>query len=98
MRIPRLPALACAGLLLSSPTAIAESAPAAPCKSTVSGDLRLHELQSQVFGNKRTIRVLLPPGYDAAENSAPTPWTRASDSSRGILLAKAPPNIRAAGA
>jgi predicted alpha/beta superfamily hydrolase len=70
MRIPRLPALACAGLLLSSPTAIAESAPAAPCKSTVSGDLRLHELQSQVFGNKRTIRVLLPPGYDAAENSA----------------------------
>jgi predicted alpha/beta superfamily hydrolase len=41
---------------------------AAPCQSTVSGDLRLHRLKSLVFRNSRTIRVLLPPGYDAPEN------------------------------
>jgi predicted alpha/beta superfamily hydrolase len=34
------------------------------CTSTVSGDLRLHTLQSRIFGNERTIRVLLPEGYD----------------------------------
>jgi predicted alpha/beta superfamily hydrolase len=42
------------------------------CKSTVSGDLRLHTLDSRIFGNTRTIRVLLPPGYDAPENAAVT--------------------------
>ncbi len=69
MRIPRLPTLACAALLLPiSSVAVGDSAPAAPCRSTVSGDLRLHELQSRIFGNTRTIRVLLPPGYDAVEN------------------------------
>jgi predicted alpha/beta superfamily hydrolase len=36
----------------------------------VSGDLRLHQLQSGIFGNSRTIRVLLPPGYDAPENQS----------------------------
>jgi len=40
----------------------------ASCKSTVTGDLRLHRLQSAIFGNTRTIRVLVPEGYDAAEN------------------------------
>jgi enterochelin esterase-like enzyme len=35
----------------------------------VTGDLRLHSLMSQIFGNTRTIRVLVPPGYDAPENS-----------------------------
>lgn len=39
------------------------------CKSTVSGDLRLHSLESKIFGNTRTIRVLLPPGYDAPDNA-----------------------------
>ena len=48
----------------------AEATPAAPCASTVSGDLRLHRLASRIFGNERTIRVLLPPGYDAPENAA----------------------------
>jgi predicted alpha/beta superfamily hydrolase len=55
--------LVCAGL------ALAADAPAASaCKSTVSGDLRLHTLKSTIFGNERTIRVLLPPGYDDAVN------------------------------
>jgi predicted alpha/beta superfamily hydrolase len=53
-----------------SPTIAASAGPAAPCRSTVSGDLRLHQLNSLVFGNSRTIRVLLPPGYDAPENHA----------------------------
>ena len=41
---------------------------AAACQSTVSGDLRLHTLASAAFGNARTIRVLLPPGYGAPAN------------------------------
>lgn len=41
---------------------------AADCKSTVSGDLRIHPLASRIFNNTRSIRVLLPPGYDTAEN------------------------------
>jgi predicted alpha/beta superfamily hydrolase len=45
------------------------TAPAPACQSTVSGDLRLHTLQSKVFGNQRTIRVLLPEGYDEPANS-----------------------------
>jgi predicted alpha/beta superfamily hydrolase len=40
------------------------------CKSTVSGDLRLHALDSKIFANSRTIRVLVPPGYDAPANAA----------------------------
>jgi len=39
------------------------------CKSTVSGDLRMHALDSHIFGNSRTIRVLVPPGYDSAGNA-----------------------------
>jgi predicted alpha/beta superfamily hydrolase len=41
---------------------------AADCKSTVSGDLRIESFTSKIFNNTRSIRVLLPPGYDAAEN------------------------------
>ncbi len=44
-------------------------ADAADCKSTVSGDLRIQPLTSKIFNNTRSIRVLLPPGYDAQENS-----------------------------
>lgn len=51
------------------PFVAAASEPVPACASTVSGDLRLHRLESRVFGNTRTIRVLLPPGYDAAENA-----------------------------
>src|SRR5262245_40071191 len=43
---------------------------AADCKSTVSGDLRIQQLTSKVFSNTRSIRVLLPPGYGAPENSS----------------------------
>jgi enterochelin esterase-like enzyme len=32
------------------------------------GDLRLHEFSSRVFGNTRFLRVWLPPGYDDAGN------------------------------
>jgi predicted alpha/beta superfamily hydrolase len=43
---------------------------AADCNSTVNGDLRVHPLTSKIFNNTRSIRVLLPPDYDAAKNSS----------------------------
>ena len=52
-------------LSLVAACAFAETA---PCKSTATGDLRLHQLESRIFGNTRTLRVLLPAGYDAKEN------------------------------
>jgi predicted alpha/beta superfamily hydrolase len=55
--------------LLWAATALAADAPSG-CKSTVSGTLRLHTLESRIFGNVRTLRVLLPPGYDAPENES----------------------------
>jgi predicted alpha/beta superfamily hydrolase len=41
-----------------------------PCnsRSPITGDIRFHQLYSKVFQNTRTIRVLLPPAYDIAEN------------------------------
>jgi hypothetical protein len=45
--------------------AVGLSVQAADCKSTVNGDLRIHQLSSRIFNNTRSIRVLLPPGYDA---------------------------------
>jgi len=45
------------------------SAHAADCKSTVNGDLRIHSLTSKIFNNTRSIRVLVPPGYDVKQNS-----------------------------
>jgi enterochelin esterase-like enzyme len=36
---------------------------AQPCKSTVTGPLDMLPLESKVFGNKRFLRVWLPPGY-----------------------------------
>ena len=60
--------LGIAGATVAGPI-LAENAPAAAaCKSTVSGDLRLHTLKSAIFGNERTIRVLLPPGYGDTAN------------------------------
>jgi len=46
----------------------AASVQAADCKSTVNGDLRIRPLTSKIFNNTRSIRVLLPPGYDAPAN------------------------------
>ena len=68
MRTTLLCLALCSGLS-GTGAAQAQSAPAvAACKSTVSGDLRLHTLKSTIFGNERTIRVLLPPGYGDAAN------------------------------
>src|SRR5438128_4694641 len=36
--------------------------------SQITGDLRFHRLDSRVFGNTRSLRVLVPRGYDAPEN------------------------------
>jgi predicted alpha/beta superfamily hydrolase len=60
--------LLCACQLLAAVSLADGASP--PCQSTVTGDLRLHTLSSQIFGNTRTIRVLVPPGYDAPENAA----------------------------
>ncbi|MFO1408731.1 MAG: alpha/beta hydrolase-fold protein [Steroidobacteraceae bacterium] len=62
-RLLALPALA-----LCAVASVATAATPPPCHSTVTGDLRLHTLQSQVFRNSRTIRILLPDGYDRPEN------------------------------
>ena len=45
-----------------------ESESVVPPKSSVVGDLRLHELRSNIFRNTRLLRVWVPPEYDAAEN------------------------------
>jgi predicted alpha/beta superfamily hydrolase len=68
MRIERLLALLAVGL--ACPVTISAAETPRACSSTVNGDLRLHQLESRVFGNTRTIRVLLPPGYDARENAS----------------------------
>ena len=62
------PLVALPALLLCLASAGVGAADAAACRSTATGDLRLHTLQSQVFRNSRQIRVLLPNGYDAPEN------------------------------
>ena len=45
------------------------SAPADAGRSSVVGELRLHEFPSRIFHNQRLLRVWLPPGYDLPENS-----------------------------
>jgi predicted alpha/beta superfamily hydrolase len=40
-----------------------------PVETTVVGDLRLHPFESRIFRNERTLRVWLPPRYDAPENA-----------------------------
>lgn len=44
-------------------TRLQAEAPKQPCKSTVTGTLEMIPLESKVFGNKRLLRVWLPPGY-----------------------------------
>jgi predicted alpha/beta superfamily hydrolase len=56
--------VACA-LAVAPPASAADE----PCRPTASGDLRLHSLDSSVFGNTRTIRVLVPEDYDAPANA-----------------------------
>ena len=49
---------------------VAAQTPAASCKSTVTGTLEVVSSQSQVYGDKRTLRVWLPIGYSAPANSS----------------------------
>jgi predicted alpha/beta superfamily hydrolase len=53
-------------LCLGTPPVLGQ---AAPCSSTATGDLHFHQLSSKIFNNTRTIRVLLPQGYNAPANS-----------------------------
>src|SRR5579862_480983 len=46
----------------SSPSEILAGAPAA-------AELRLHDFQSRILRNRRTLRVWLPPGYHQPENA-----------------------------
>jgi predicted alpha/beta superfamily hydrolase len=62
-------------MLMAPPTAPQAPAPApalaAPAAAArVDGDLRLEAFTSATFGNVRMLRILLPYGYDAAENRA----------------------------
>jgi predicted alpha/beta superfamily hydrolase len=68
MRTTLLCLALCTGLVCAGQTSAADSQAAAACKSTASGDLRLHTLKSSIFGNERMIRVLLPAGYGDAAN------------------------------
>lgn len=43
----------------------ASQTPSVADDGAVAGDLRFHELTSRIFSNKRKLRVLVPPGYDA---------------------------------
>jgi hypothetical protein len=54
-------------LILGLPNEVTLKAetPAQACKSTVTRTLQMIPLESKVFGNKRLLRVWLPPGYSA---------------------------------
>jgi predicted alpha/beta superfamily hydrolase len=68
MRTTLLCLALCAGLSFNG-AAWAQARPAeAACTSTATGELRLHTLKSAIFGNQRTVRVLLPDGYGDAAN------------------------------
>lgn len=58
----------CAGLSAVGTAQAQTAATAEACKSTASGDLHVHTLKSEIFGNERKIRVLLPAEYDDAAN------------------------------
>jgi predicted alpha/beta superfamily hydrolase len=65
--MPRPAPLAALLWLAFASAAAAQQAPTG-LASTATGDLRVHELTSRVFGNRRALRVLVPPGYDAPAN------------------------------
>lgn len=58
----------CVSLSVTCATRAQTAPAAAPCKSTVNGDLHVHALKSAIFGNERKVRVLLPAGYGDAAN------------------------------
>ncbi|WP_260741527.1 alpha/beta hydrolase [Tunturiibacter lichenicola] len=51
-------------------SSLTTQAQATSCKSTVTGMLAVVPLQSHVYGDNRTLRVWLPPGYLAPANSS----------------------------
>ncbi len=63
----RLPAILSLAALLSGAGAIGVPLPAAPPEGSPGG-VETFELESRVFANRRTIRVLLPAGYGVAAN------------------------------
>jgi len=64
MKRPLLWVIAFVGVSLGSPLSAQTK-----CTPTVTGDLRVDSIDSGTYGEKRRIRVLLPAGYDAAENA-----------------------------
>jgi predicted alpha/beta superfamily hydrolase len=58
----------CASLSVAGAAHAQTAAAAEACKSTASGDLHVHTLKSEIFGNERKVRVLLPAGYGEAAN------------------------------
>jgi predicted alpha/beta superfamily hydrolase len=58
----------CASLSLACAAQAQTSTTANACKSTASGDLHVHTLKSEIFGNERKVRVLLPAGYGDVAN------------------------------
>jgi enterochelin esterase-like enzyme len=50
--------------------ALMAEAPAESCKSTVTGTLEMVPFESKVYGDKRLLRVWLPPGYSNSQASA----------------------------
>jgi predicted alpha/beta superfamily hydrolase len=57
-------------LLMTVNTVFTQRKPAASNSnlSPVRSELKLHEFSSKIFGNTRTVRVLLPPGYNNKSN------------------------------
>lgn len=62
--------LCTAALLLFLTPPVASYRTLAHAQYTLSAQLRLHEFRSDVFANTRTLRVLLPPGYDEPRHAA----------------------------
>lgn len=68
MRMPSPVRALCAGLLLTTAIHASAATVATTCTPTVVGDLRVHKLESAIFGNQRKVRVWLPDGYGDAAN------------------------------
>jgi enterochelin esterase-like enzyme len=62
-QMPTVPQIPQPPPMPSPPPMLKGETPAQACKSTVTGTLEMIPLESKVFGNKRLLRVWLPPGY-----------------------------------
>jgi predicted alpha/beta superfamily hydrolase len=61
--------VACAGALATFAAPVDGISHQTPHRHVI-GDLRIHELRSRVFDTARSLRVLVPDGYDSVENRA----------------------------